>query len=132
MLGFRRRVKAWTYNYAPYQVKRKRSHPRWIKEYYAAAKGFNLYTTGRPASERRAVVLSNSFGTFVAGHLAPGFSELYHVNLNHLTPAEAGPFLAAVLDRTKATDLIYLVHDAGLPSEALKRMATGVESNGPF
>ena len=78
-------------------------------------------------SQRRALVLSNSFGVYVTRHLAPGFSELYHVNINHLTAEEAGPFLTTIVDEVRPTDLLYIVHDAGLPSTPFTALAKSLK-----
>jgi hypothetical protein len=128
MLGFPRRVRAWEYRYPHYRLRHQRGQPEWVRDYYARAHDFSLYTAARPASQRRAVVFSNSIGAFLAQHLAPGFAELYHVNLNHLAPEEARGFIAAVLDRVRPTDLLFLFHDSGLPSRPLQYLATGLSA----
>jgi hypothetical protein len=76
-----------------------------------------------PASGRSALLLSNSFGAFVAPHLAPGFKSLTHVNLNALQEAEAEVFLQQLMERVKPDDVIVLFHDGGIPSVPLLMLA---------
>ena len=127
MLGFGRRISAWKYGYKKNRLKWRRQQPEWIRDYYTNARDFKRYTAENPLSPRRALVLSNSFGAYIVGHLAPGFSELYHININHLKAGEANLFLTTVLDRVRPNDLLYIVHDAGLPSTPFTELAKSLK-----
>lgn len=126
-MGFAYTVEAWRYPYAAYQISRDREWAGWVLEHYARARDYALYGAASPASERRALLLSNSFGAFFAPHLAPGFREVLHVNLNHLQEHEAAGFLSAVVEKFRPTDLIYLVQDSGIPNAPLRLLAQGLE-----
>jgi len=123
MLGFTRSINTWRYPYQDYKVKKMLRKPEWVSQYYAKARDFSMYSTSNPASERTAVVLSNSFGAYIAPHLAPGFKTTYHINLLTLAEDETVPFFEALLARTQPTDVIYLVHDGALPNQPLQRLA---------
>ncbi|MFT4767884.1 MAG: hypothetical protein ACI8RN_001014 [Glaciecola sp.] len=125
-LGFVRRVQAWTYPYADYRVSVKRGEPDWVTRYYVRARDFGSYVSAKPASNRSALLLSNSFGAFVAPHLAPGFKSLTHINLNALQEAEATVFLQQLMERVKPDDVIVLFHDGGIPSSPLYMLANAL------
>jgi hypothetical protein len=114
VLGFTRQVEAWSYPYSSYGVVKDNQQPEWVKRYYPRATDFAHYKTQTPASQRVALVLSNSFGVFVAPHLAPGFEEIYHININHLAAENTQALLAAMLDKYAFTDVIFLMHDGSL------------------
>ncbi|WOJ95192.1 hypothetical protein R0135_08460 [Congregibacter variabilis] len=123
VMGFVRSVQAWTYPYADFRVSVNRGKPEWVTRYYSRARDFGTYVSARPASNRSALLLSNSFGAFVAPHLAPGFKSLTHINLNALQESEAALFLQQIMERVKPDDLIVLFHDGGIPSAPLYMLA---------
>lgn len=113
MLGFSREIKAFRYRYAQ-GLTRYREPPSWLQKVYPGIRQYDLYTVKRPLSERRALLLANSFGAYMAGHIAAGFTSLTHINMNQLRRNEIGEFFEASLRETRATDVIVLVHDAAL------------------
>ncbi|EAQ97355.1 hypothetical protein [Congregibacter litoralis] len=127
-MGFTRRVEAWIYPYASYGVRVARGEPAWVKRFYSRARDFGQYRAANPASPRSALLLSNSFGAFVAPHLAPGFKTLTHINLNALQRQEADAFLKEVMMRVKPDEVIVLVHDGGIPNSALDMLAAAEQA----
>jgi hypothetical protein len=119
MLGFKREALAWTYPYSSYQVDSQRRQPQWIRTYFKSARDFGLFETTKPASDRVALVLSNSFGKYLSPHIAPGFRKLHHISLNDIKLKEIQKGLSAVLARLKPSDLIILVHDGGVMEQKL-------------
>ncbi|MEM8489813.1 MAG: hypothetical protein AAF756_03230 [Pseudomonadota bacterium] len=120
MMGFSRDIKAWRYRYRQ-QVKITRSPPSWVLSQFPTIKVTATYDTERPLSRRRAVLLSDSFGAFVAPHLAIGFEQILRLNIKSLGKPEAEQFLTVALKKTAATDVILLLHDAGLDTGSLQR-----------
>ncbi|MDP5070179.1 MAG: hypothetical protein NWQ45_04700, partial [Congregibacter sp.] len=123
MMGFNRRVQAWTYPYADYAVVFKHREPAWVKRYYSKARDFGQFEAAHPASQRSALLLSNSFGHYMAPHLAIGFRSLRHINVNALDASEAVSFLRQVLEKVQPDDVIYLIHDGGIPNTQLEMLA---------
>lgn len=119
LLGFRRDADAWIYPYADYETVFSHREPSWVVRHYPRARDFGTFVSANPASTRSALLLSNSFGKYVAPHLAPGFKSLHHINLNALRKTEAEAFLRQVLAQIQPDDVIYLVHDGGIPSAQL-------------
>jgi hypothetical protein len=129
VLGFSRWIDAWKYRYPTYKITRAIRQPDWVLKYYSRVPDFSTYSAANPLSERTVVLLSNSFGAYIAPHLAPGFKTLYHVNVSNLSGQEARIFFEELMARTGASDFIYLVHDAGLPNRAMTRLARSLRSN---
>jgi len=127
MLGFEREATAWSYPYFAYQVEKQFQEPQWVLKTYERAQDFFTYTTGNPASGRTAILLSNSFGAYIAPHLAPGFKTLYHINLVNLRAGEARPFFEDLIAKTRPTEVIYLLHDGALPNQQLEMLANGIK-----
>lgn len=110
MMGFRQEIVYEDYPYSQYDITRRRNLS-WIKPFYNRIRDFSVYYAGRPETERTALVISNSFGAFVAPHLAPAFKSLHHVSINHLTRKEENKFFNAFIDSIAPTDLIFVLHD---------------------
>jgi len=128
VMGFTRQINIWTYRYRDFGVVMHNHQPEWIKSYYPRARDFAHFQTRRPASSRTALLLSNSFGSFVAPHLAPGFKDLYHINVNYLAAENTQALLTAILENYPITDLIYLAHDGGLMNNfKLNQLSNGLQ-----
>jgi hypothetical protein len=111
IFGFNRSINIWHYPYDAYQTKITYSEPAFVKEYYQRAEEYNRFDTEHPMSERRALLISNSFGVYVAPHLAPGFRSLIHININYLQKKEYHNFFHNLIDRINPTDIILMIHD---------------------
>lgn len=112
-MGFIYQQPVWHYPYKDFGVIRANEQPELVLRYYPLATDFAHFTTASPASDRTALVLTNSFGAFVAPHLAPGFREIFQVNINDLDPIQTLPLMRAMQNQHAITDVIYLVHDTG-------------------
>lgn len=123
LIGFKRKAQAWIYPYSDYEIVFRHRQPEWVRDHYAKARDFGIFTTAKPASTRSALLLSNSFGKYIAPHLAAGFKTLHHINLNALKPTDAREFLRQLLDQVELDDVIYLIHDGGIPNAPLKMLA---------
>lgn len=111
--GFIRNISTWHYPYTQYKIVKTKEHELdWIKNYYKHANDYSQYETFQPISEeRKALVISNSFGVFIAPHLAPGFQSLLHININDLQDNEYLMFWSDFLDKLQPTDIIFIFHD---------------------
>ena len=116
-IGFERKVKVWQYPYEHYGVQKEKGFWKTLRPYYKRAGDIHHYSTKNPLSERKALLLTNSFGAFVAPHLAVGFKDLYHVNVNHLHATEKEAFKGEFIDNLGVTDVILLVHDSAFVSK---------------
>lgn len=123
VLGFTRSTTAWRYNYSQ-GVNRSRRIPAWFRDVYPGIRGAGEYNTERPLSNLNALVLSNSFGVYLAPHLAPGYQKLVQTNIKHLRESEVTRFLDVALEKSGADHLVLLYHDEGLNSSSLAAIAT--------
>lgn len=130
VLGFRRRAPAWTFSYGTYGVEPSRQKPVWINEYFPRTNDFGMFETANPASERVALMLSNSFGMYMAPHLAPGFRRLYHVSMNNFTAPLMNAGIGPLIEGTAPTDLVILLHDGGFNAGQLMNLAEAIETWG--
>ncbi|MFT4655236.1 MAG: hypothetical protein ACI82S_002896 [Patiriisocius sp.] len=113
-IGFERAVNVWHYPYQSYGVSKTTVARQMVMPYYSRIRDVSYYKTESPMSDRKLLLLSNSFGAYVAPHLAPGFKELYHVNLNHLQKDEYKRFFNEFINSLSITDVMFIVHDDGL------------------
>lgn len=127
MLGFRREITAWTYPYESFGVKAYRRQPDWVRDYFPNTADFGMFMTAFPSSAKTGLLLTNSFGKYLAPHLAPGFKRLFHVNLNHVASSEIEARFESLVERTGASDLVILVQDAALPLTKLNVVAAAME-----
>ena len=123
MLGFEREALVWSYPYDDYVITSRRQQPKWIRKFFKHARDFGTFETGNPASERVALVFSNSFGKYVTPHIAPGFRRLHHISLNDVKIKEMSGGLSEVIARLQPTDLIILVHDGGITNPKLEALS---------
>ncbi|KAA9131374.1 hypothetical protein F3N42_08615 [Marinihelvus fidelis] len=130
-LGFDRQVTVWRYPYAAFDVTEQLRQPAWVGELFPNVDQYRMYETARPASERVALVLSNSFGDYMSRDLAPGFRRLYQVNMNHMQPDEITAGVKQMIDRLQPNDLVLLAHDGGLPVIKLNRIAPALSNPPP-
>jgi hypothetical protein len=121
LMGFKREIKTWRYDYDAYGVQPQRRAPDWLRPVYPGARGFSRYHSSQPLDTGRALILSDSFGAYLAPHLAPAYAALTSINIKDLKSSEREAFLDTALRETEAGELIILVHDAGLPNPALRR-----------
>jgi hypothetical protein len=74
------------------------------------------YTTKNPLTQRRAVILSNSYGLFAARDLATGYRSLTHININMLPRGGFHSLFSSSLFEHKPDDIVVIVHDAVMTS----------------
>lgn len=129
-IGFKHPVMIWHYPYEQFGVTKKgvAKMPH-LKKYYQRAYDCALFETENPLSERRALVISNSFGAGVARHLAPGFRTLHQVNINSLQEKEYPAFFGEYIDLVHPTDIIFIYHEYnimwGFPFSDIADVLTG-------
>ncbi|WP_189398568.1 hypothetical protein [Arenicella chitinivorans] len=70
------------------------------------------YLTQNPLSNKRALVISNSFGTYTARDLAIGYRSLTQININMLPDGGMSNFLASDVFKERYDDIIIVLHDA--------------------
>ena len=109
--GFSRKVKAYKYPYANFQTTVQ--EPEWITS-LSKQKGMLHFTTANGLSQKKGLLISNSFGIELAPHLAKGFSDFYFFNLNHLRPEDAPRFFKNIVDKTQPDHIYILFDDAGI------------------
>lgn len=66
------------------------------------------------SSAPRLLILSDSFGSGIAGYFAPYFSSVWHVsvsNVSRLSPAQLNKIGAAVYDDYAPDHILYVFHD---------------------
>jgi hypothetical protein len=114
LAGFTQEINIWRYPYAEYGVIKHEGQPELVRRFYPRVEDFAHFKTAHPASNRVVLLLTNSFGEFMAPHLAPGFKDLYYININELAPENTQPLLTALFAQGGITDFVYLVHDEGL------------------
>lgn len=114
LAGFTQEITIWRYPYAGYEVVKHAGQPELVRRFYPRVEDFAHFETRHPASNRVALLLTNSFGEFIAPHLAPGFKDIYYININQLAPENTQAMLSALFAHDTVTDFIYLVHDGGL------------------
>jgi hypothetical protein len=115
VLGFRREIQAWEYPDDHFGVSRQSGGAvDRLSAYYQRANDFSVFTTQRPMSEERVLILSNSFGRRAARDLAPGFSTLFHVNITFLQDHEYPRFFTEFIDSLDVDRVIFIVHDQAM------------------
>jgi hypothetical protein len=75
----------------------------------------NSFNFTKPShTNRKLLIISDSFGAEVAEHFIRAFDEVTLVNINNLSDSEQAPFYQYILKTTQATHLLYLIHDGGI------------------
>ncbi|MEM1403790.1 MAG: hypothetical protein AAGG55_10710 [Pseudomonadota bacterium] len=120
MLGITRKTEVWQYEYVQ-GIRRFRRVPAWVRESYPSVRGFSRFETSQPLREGRALILSNSFGAYLAPHLAPGYRELAQTDFKNLFGDQRDVFLQRAIKEARPDDLLLVVHDAGLLNAPLAR-----------
>ena len=113
-LGFSLPVKVWSYPYNDFGVKHMPVLPGPTEKYYERVNDYSYYRTNSPLSDRKAIILSDSFGYNAVSHLAPGYTEVLHINISNLQEPEKRSFYVDYIDNYKPDDVIFLFHDAGI------------------
>ena len=114
LLGFERPIRVTSYPYTGFGLARKPQEPRTVRSYYAKASDFGTIVAQSPLSGRSALVISNSFGAFTVGHLAPGYRSITWVNINDLNESESEGFFGAFIRAQRPDDLILVIHDGSI------------------
>jgi len=137
IIGFRRPVEMWDFDYSPYGVRR--IWPRAkvvvqnqffpveeIKRWYPRLQDFSFWLTEKPITGKTALLFSNSFGAFAAPHLARGYKKLLHINLNDAAPDRIEPLFEALVARYKPDELIFVFHDTQYIAAKLGKLAAAL------
>jgi hypothetical protein len=114
LFGFRIKLTGSLYRYGDYRPRVHLQNPDMVKSYYSRASDFGTWTSKNPLTKRKLLVISDSFGSFAARHLAPGFSELTWININHLKKEEVKPFFQELLPGLQPDGILFLFHEGGL------------------
>ena len=109
--GFSRQVQALVYPYA--NVKSTVERPKWAA---SLSKGGGLlhYASQPGLSDKRGLLIANSFGIDLAPHLAKGFGEFYFYNLNALSQGEEERLFTRIVDLSRPDHIYVLFDDAGI------------------
>ncbi len=126
-IGFNRDALAWQYTYPEYGVVSARHYPKWIKKHNPKAQDYGNFATQNPMSQAKVLILSNSFGAFIAPHLAPGFRSIIQVNTNNLKKQETLPFFEQAMNQIQPDEVIFLLHDSALPNFFLRTLADALD-----
>jgi len=121
--GFERRIKALTYSYDTFHTRTE--YPDWQYD-LSNRGGLTRYSTSNALSNKRALLLGNSFGIELAPHLARIFKDLYYFNLNDIRKNEEALFFSKIAELTKPDHIYILFDDAGIVA-APKRLAAFTE-----
>jgi hypothetical protein len=113
LLGFTRALEFTAYPYTAFQLRRQPRTPEYIRDYFERAQQFGVITSDNPLSQRTALVIGNSFTTFTADHLAPGYRSLIYIMTNDLRQEEYVRFFTELVPRIGADDLIFVYNDNG-------------------
>ncbi len=113
LLGFTRELELTTYPYAAFRLRTEPGTPVHIRDYFERAQQFGVITSENPLSDRTALVIGNSFTTFTADHLAPGYRSLTYIMINDLRKEEYVRFFTELIPRIGADDLIFVYNDNG-------------------
>jgi hypothetical protein len=111
LLGFTRALELTAYPYTAFQLRSQPQVPEYIRDYFERARQFGVITSDNPLSQRTALVIGNSFTTFTADHLAPGYRSLTYIMTNDLRQEEYVRFFTELVPRISADDLIFVYND---------------------
>ncbi len=121
-LGFKTWLKYWKYDYDnAFGMVCEHSKPKLVKKFHKRAQEFKRFHCRLPMSDRKALVLGNSFGGPLSRHLAPGYKELVFVSFNGITFEDMAGFLEFI-NQYAPDDLIFIFHDGGLFEWIVERM----------
>lgn len=118
LVGFERSITTKLYDYAHFAPRDMIGAPDYILRYYAKARVFGTIETRKPMSERKALVIGNSFTRPTAVHLAPGYRSLVWIQMNDLEESEGERFFNELIARVAPDDLIFVHHDTAIVSRA--------------
>ncbi len=111
IFGFERELRATDFDYSAFASQVTYQQPDAIRSCYPRALDFGTYLTQSPMTERRALILSDSFGSFTARHLAPAYRQLVWINVTQLRPEDGRAFAEECLPRIPTDDLFFVFHD---------------------
>ncbi|WP_321491550.1 hypothetical protein [uncultured Desulfobacter sp.] len=121
-LGFETRIKFWRYDYeSAFGMVCEHQKPDRVKKFHKRAEEFKRFQCLHPMTEKKALVLGNSFGGPVSRHLAPGYKELVFVSFNGITHDDMARF-PEFINQYAPDDLIFVFHDGGLFEWIIDRM----------
>ena len=108
-----------SYDYSPFKIEvcKGRSCNKNLKKIYQRIYQFN-YKRKTVESNKRLVILSDSFGPLIGKHFIRGFDEVNVINLNNLAEGEKLQFFQQVFAITKPTHVLFLVNAGGLYSKS--------------
>ncbi len=78
------------------------------------------YKTSAYNTHTKLVVLSDSFGQFIAKYFIRGFSNVITIDLKNLSNAEQAGFHQWLFETVKPTHILLLMHDGGVWGRATK------------
>jgi hypothetical protein len=72
------------------------------------------YQNSHANNQRKLVILSDSFGSYIGANFSRGFSEVILIDINNLQPDEQLGFYNWVTNKLKPSHMLYLLHDGGI------------------
>lgn len=126
LFGFPRKTKINVYDNTQYDVKKIRKRHRYtnmVSNYYKQCSINSLHETKNPLCQKRALFLSNSFGSNASKTLAIGYKELIHIDTNRLKEKERRAFYTELVETIDPDDIIILVNDRDAVRGRIDRIA---------
>ncbi len=121
-LGFEATLNYWDYDYSKkFGLKREEQRPQEVKQYHTRASEFRRFRCSYPMTQRRSLLIGNSFGGPLSFHLAPAYREMVFVSFNGITKADMARF-REYIDVYDPDDIIFVFHDGGLHEWMINRM----------
>ena len=118
--GLELKEKSFKYDYQSQDVKRCRGRNciDGLNKVYKNIIAFHF--TKENFTNRRLLLLTDSFGAGIAEHFIRGFDEVTMIDLNYLKAEERTKFYQTIIKMKKPTHLLHLIHDSGTYNRAVK------------
>lgn len=114
VLGFNSAVSYWKYDYTlEFGMTWEDRKPDIVKEYHTRASDYRYFKCKNPITERKALVLGDSFSGVLAFYLYPAYREMISVSFNDITAQDMKGF-RGLIDVYDPDDIYLILHDQGI------------------
>lgn len=118
LVGFKRTFPGRVYDYSSHKVTYRSTLPGNLGQRLAKKVARAFTTSENPVFDKRALLLTNSFGNQGHKHLSAVYRELVWININHIKQNELEYILKEYTDTYRPQELVILTHDRAIVNRA--------------
>lgn len=114
LLGFDLEVRQMVPDYSSFGISEEQGTTSGMIKYFKGKwKPTGQFVTQIPVTQRTALVIGNSYTSFLVPHLAPMYRELTWAMTNTWSQQETAEYVPQIVELIEPDDLIFVTHDGG-------------------